>query len=1244
MSSGLNPFKDYIEGLAKQAEMAEDEKERIRFSLEVMDLTEMLLVHMAGDWFERYMKAGPKETEQLRVELTQGTGTEYQPWAEYISRYLEKHSDAFPIETHDNKIQSFIFMPQNGKPGLVNLNLGAPVKREVEQDFQGYKARTQVSIERPDFDKLVEGKPDVQFFQTRDPKLGKNYRIHAAEKNATTVLGIGIAMPLGLEILELQPAIDSLLSKTLWRSVHQQQDASLLKQLIRQARVGYEPPEGVSLSNHLFEQLETYANTDSAEAAGFYGEKIKPTMTLIGLFRPDLIKISRISSWDPAFHSKLSHAIVDIQTVLGENTPKAGKHHFYVLDSSHKSSLVLAEKNTVGDVIVATIQLDADDREIAEDKKVSTRVSTGLEQVIEPGATYLIKDLLAKTDHGERNNLLQGWTLRIPFGDTDDHVQLLLLKKKTTTPRSEVRSSWQESWARPIAVAVSAGLNMAVSGFTFLYEFSKANVEALGFDTAFTATAVIGIIAGIMAGYASYGIVWTGYLAVESVIRAVKSVLKRTDAGADQPLVDHLASSDVVREAFQDYADTSMPNQRGEALEKVASAIVTTAKAAEVLQYAIDNEVIKSLIMRLGLGDRIVWEEQIGAITAKVNAMAAKMAFPEVASVKSKAISRVRSELRESKPVNQGFWLSRPEVTQPPAQTSPVNQGFWLSRPKVTQPPAQTSPVNQGFRLSKPKVTQPPVQPLIVPEIELTLLPRKTAKLADFEKDLGKQRSEMRLFPGLTEHLEKVYKAWQIDEKSSEGKNITEKIKNLADRFYVAGMTIQHLAMGTKPEKPDLNGPKAPIRVREEKGSLTAISDRGNMVLTAVLTEDELREKGVFWRKGLENDPAKVAQYLNYAAKTHETWNSLDGGIGESVMREKWLLNRGLRARLSAILSSPQNAEAKYQPALAILRAAEEKGETDEIIVALREIEKLAGFESLTVKMGAKATDLGRDEEIRGNEYFVQDAEVRLLLIMDLAASRKFGKFTFQPFVNYQSRLSYEELMKRPCLWDMIEGRVNPRTYEQALKDSGAEVLDPLDQKDLPKFEINPGETHGFPALDSSIRAKGQPGGHGQWGVYYMINFTENTPPQDGFFHVLFFGNGDNRKGNPEPIVTGFLGVEKIPILKITTPATAIDKKGGKEGVRVIKNNGKIINVLEMFEEIDAKMAGQADLFYAAGQRNGFGQEGKQLFNTNLFYFNIDLLHSILTEMRSIVGQNDFLDAVMPTLFDKSEKAMTIDG
>ncbi len=415
--------------------------------------------------------------------------------------------------------------------------------------------------------------------------------------------------------------------------------------------------------------------------------------------------------------------------------------------------------------------------------------------------------------------------------------------------------------------------------------------------------------------------------------------------------------------------------------------------------------------------------------------------------------------------------------------------------------------------------------------------------------------------------------------------------------------------------------------------------------MTAMLTDEEMRRAGAYSRTDIARDPVKLMQYIKAAANTSLTWNTLDGGIGESLMREAWLLNKGLRVRLKDILKAVYVADAKYQPALKVLRTAEKSGETANIIAALREIEKLAGFdEPLRFKMGAKGTDLGRFEKVRGSEYFVGDAESRLLGIISLAGLKKFSKVAFQPLVNYQSRQSYENLMKQLYLWDIVEGRENVRTYERALEDAGVDVLELLDQKDLPKFEIEPGQITGLPTLDSANRDKGQPGGHGQWGLYYMIDFTENAPPQDGLHHVRFFGNGDNRKGGPSSAVVGFMIVEKKPILKITTAATAIDKKGGKEILRIVESHGKVFNVLDQWEEIDAKMNKQLDLFYAAGQRKGFGREGKQRFNTNMFLFNIDLLHPILREMREIVGPDEFLDAIMPVLFDKSDKAKGIDG
>ncbi len=485
-------------------------------------------------------------------------------------------------------------------------------------------------------------------------------------------------------------------------------------------------------------------------------------------------------------------------------------------------------------------------------------------------------------------------------------------------------------------------------------------------------------------------------------------------------------------------------------------------------------------------------------------------------------------------------------------------------------------------------------------------------------------------------YLSDVYTAWKID---------GDDIKDKADRAYVKQMALQHLRqrfLGTGTVDP--NGPKAPLHIRRNKGSLNVVSAEGNAVVTSQLTYNELREAGAYKRSDLDTDPRRD-EYLKAASGAWVTWNTLDGGIGESLMREEWLLNKGLRMRLKDILSQAEQADTKYQGPLAALKQAEENGETEEIIKALREIEKLAGYaDPLQLKMGAKGTDLGRSETIRGNQYFVGDAERRLLLIADIATKRKFGKIAFQPFVNYQSAESYVNLMQQPYLWDVIEGSEHPRTYQQALEDAGVEIKTPLEQQDLPKFEIEDGAKAGLPTLDSKVQDKGQPGGHGQWGAFYMMDFTEIAPPDNGFHNVRFFGNGDNNHGNPEPIVVGFAIVQKKPILKITTPATAIDTKGGKETLRLIQLKERVTRVLDQWEEIGAKNAGQIDLFYKAGQRGGFGEQGRQHFNTNLFVFDEEQMHPILRKMREIVGEDEFLDAVMPLLFDKSDKAKTIDG
>ena len=715
--------------------------------------------------------------------------------------------------------------------------------------------------------------------------------------------------------------------------------------------------------------------------------------------------------------------------------------------------------------------------------------------------------------------------------------------------------------------------------------------------------------------------------------------------------------------------------------------------------------------------------------------------------------------------------------------------------------------------------------------------------------DNGENEKRKKERETLRKELEPVFEAFGLYPR--EGDSTQVLTYKEAMRLLIEGMTLQHKHMGEVKEAVDPNAPSADLRIRHERLDelpLTAVSKTGNAVPTSMVTDDEtLKRYGVFQYDALFGDPAQNREYLTAAAQTSLRWNILDGGIGESLMREEWLLNKGLRARLKNILSAGENADTEYQSALKVLKEAEEQGETDDILAALRELERIylekvlikklrdrmkdilsdekkadapyqkglaslraaeergetkdvilalknlewiylekrsrdylknilsaklkkidpayrkglaslrvaekqnktqdvisalkeleaiylekrlrarlkpiltAGekadvvyqkelallaaeegqveskakgqrigilkrlekmylkmnkssqdplregplregplsAEPLQVKMGAKSTDLGRIETIRDKEYFVGDAELRFLFMAmaDPEIGGKLGKLICQPIVNYQSEISYQQLLEQPYLWDVIEGRFKPgtkkyRTYEEALNEAGVEFPEMLMSTDLPKFEIRFGASVGTPTTDSKHPGKRQTAGHGQPGFYFMVDFVRNKPVKEKSHphFLMFFSNGDNNKATPDPLIAGFVAKRKIPIVKITTPTTPIDRKGGKEVFRVILQNGKIIIVLDQLEEIEAIKTGQAEMFYSLGQRNGIGEEGKQLFNTNMFYFNVELLHPILNEMLEIVkrGNNkeeaEFWESIMPLLFDKSAKKQTIDG
>ncbi len=398
-----------------------------------------------------------------------------------------------------------------------------------------------------------------------------------------------------------------------------------------------------------------------------------------------------------------------------------------------------------------------------------------------------------------------------------------------------------------------------------------------------------------------------------------------------------------------------------------------------------------------------------------------------------------------------------------------------------------------------------------------------------------------------------------------------------ADKIYLKGMWRQRLY-------PDDS--QKPLKILS--GRQAASSDE-NFILGSMLTDGEREElMGAIEYAKLLCDEENALFAHNVAV----TLNSMDGGIGESVDRKAYKLAQGRGSVL-----------------------------------------------------GAKGTDLGFDIQVTGkngsgqpveHSLFVSIAEAKILQVIGIAKAEDFHGIAFQPLVNYQSIKSYLELLDSIYLHDRIDETIPQdakRTYREALEQSGVSLPEMLNQADLPAVEEMSGN------LTLNLDAPRQPGGHGQWGVLFLYDAYKTPPPTDGKSHIRVFYNGDNVNSRANRHIAGYMSKNKIPMIKLTTVATPIDRKGGKDGVRVAMQDGKAVYVPSQMELADAKSVGQEQLFYEAGQEGGrIGEAGKQAFNTNIMYFNLDVLHEILHELEEIIGEEKLSRVMCPSLITKPSK------
>lgn len=290
-------------------------------------------------------------------------------------------------------------------------------------------------------------------------------------------------------------------------------------------------------------------------------------------------------------------------------------------------------------------------------------------------------------------------------------------------------------------------------------------------------------------------------------------------------------------------------------------------------------------------------------------------------------------------------------------------------------------------------------------------------------------------------------------------------------------------------------------------------------------------------------------------------------------------------------------------------------------------------------------------------------AELKLLQIILEARRGNVSKIIFQPLVNDQSVIAYQQLLQDEFIEDQYDERtpVN-RTYQQVLDELGIEVKFHFQAK-LPGIkEVSGGQSVSARRLPTNTEFEAgvpsQPGGHGQFGVTFLFEALELARKATDriFNNFRVFFNGDNLNSRVDPKVIEHMKANNHVVYLLAVEAGPIDVKGGKFGLRADFSNSETTPDLvpDIIELAQAKSAKQADYFTEAGLKEN---DDKALFNTNIQVHNTDLLGFILADIAEALAQDSNLNdefrrdfelakLLSPTRIDKPAKEgfLPVDG
>lgn len=302
----------------------------------------------------------------------------------------------------------------------------------------------------------------------------------------------------------------------------------------------------------------------------------------------------------------------------------------------------------------------------------------------------------------------------------------------------------------------------------------------------------------------------------------------------------------------------------------------------------------------------------------------------------------------------------------------------------------------------------------------------------------------------------------------------------------------------------------------------------------------------------------------------------------------------------------------------------------------------LLGVPIEEVQLGTKGTDIGvilhfRTADGQEKEVFLSIFEIQIRRLIQMLDEKMLKNVDLRSLVNPESLNSVRQTLEKPFIdyRDPFASRFD--TYGEVLTRKGIHWLEPHVQANLPGIDIQTGE------LLSSEATPLRAGGTAYWFFKIIDEILQLDPVEDP--EVWMFVGGDNA-AVPIPELVGYSVVENAPIIQLNTTTTPFDHDAGRTGWVETPTGETIPDVIEP-REIAAMSS--APLVYSAGQFGGFGREGKQTQNTNMYYINRKVMRTIMDRLLTVLGPDgleilyDYITpAFIPNLIE--ENSEPIDG